>query len=366
MRNRGAVLIFAGGLLFTLLPFIASAAGIVPCGDTTGLAPGTPQYYAAATSCQACSVIQLIQTLINFMIGLSIPIAMALFAWAGVLYFTAATKEENISKAKSIFRSVFVGFIIVLGAYLMVETLLHAILNQDYFTGWNKIECVDNTKRPTQGTLGQLINEVIGHPEDSLVVGKAPVAVSDPSTCTGKLSYDSSINQYYCLNTVSGMVSQTGSGQCAPGSIQAAAAAGGYPITPAQAQTFSCLAAPESGCQGNPGQARTPTGDPTSASGHFQIVLGLNDQCHNLNIPACTQAAQAAGYSVSGNLNCSSHFRGGVPIDAVGQACKAAASNFTCNASAAACLVTQNPSFSDWTADPRSSSQKSCVNTYNH
>lgn len=30
--------------------------GLISCGDTTGLTPGTPAYYAAATNCEACSL----------------------------------------------------------------------------------------------------------------------------------------------------------------------------------------------------------------------------------------------------------------------------------------------------------------------
>jgi hypothetical protein len=153
---------------------------------------------------------------------------------------------------------------------------------------------------------------------------------------------------------------------CSASNIQQAAAAGGYSLSDSQAATLSCIAVPESACGRNTSTATTPTGQVTSATGMFQIVMGYNDQCHNLNIGACTQAAQSAGYQVDGSLNCSQHFRGGVPIDQIGQACKAAASNITCNAAAAGCLVQKNPTFSDWTADSRSSAQARCVAQYNN
>ncbi len=53
-----------------------------------------------ATSCQACYLVDLIQRVINYMLGLAIPISMGLFAYAGVLYFTSASNPHNIDKQK--------------------------------------------------------------------------------------------------------------------------------------------------------------------------------------------------------------------------------------------------------------------------
>ncbi len=133
-------------LVVLSMPLVSAAAGLVPCNGP---------------DCQACSIVGLIQGLINFTIGLSIPIAMVLFAYAGVLYFTSATNAENVSKAKRIFKSVFFGFVITLGAYLIVTTGMHAILSTDYWSGWNSVQCVPDSARPTDKSISDLIHEAL-------------------------------------------------------------------------------------------------------------------------------------------------------------------------------------------------------------
>lgn len=162
-----------------LLP-VAAAAQIVPINECTGI------------DCQACHLVDLIQNIINFAIGLSIPIAMALFAYAGVLYFTSAANGENINKAKGIFRSVLIGFIITLGAYLMVETVLHAVLKPSYFDGWNSISCVDDSERPTDKDIGDLLQEVLpgvfGTPSGGVDTGPVGGAAYTDDEARGNLN----------------------------------------------------------------------------------------------------------------------------------------------------------------------------------
>jgi hypothetical protein len=60
------------------------------------------------------------QRLINFLIALAIPLAAIGFASAGFIYVTAAGSEEKIKRAHSIFWKIGIGFILVLGAWLIV------------------------------------------------------------------------------------------------------------------------------------------------------------------------------------------------------------------------------------------------------
>ncbi len=400
-----------------------SGTGIVPC---TGV------------NCQACSLAKLAQNIINFLIGLSIPLAAALFAWAGTMYFSSSVIDK-LEKAKKIFTSALIGFAIIIGAWLVVQTILSTILNKSY-QGWNQIQCVqaaDNSPggRQYNGKISDLIgtlpslntnpivstggsayvcgqgtlsngscvdgnNQVIGTPtlanssanlglgcsqygdgyaiaggqcysqDSSVPVGPAlrPGALTDSQQDALQDACDNG-DQDSCTKLEAALAVSdplSSNTDCSPANIQAAAQNGGYVLTDAQAATLSCIAVPESACGRNTSVATTPSGQVTSATGMFQIVFGSgNDQCHNLNIPVCNDAAAAAGYTVDGNLNCYSHFRGGVPIDATGQACKAAGSNIACNASAAACLVqARGGRFTDWTSDSRSSAQQQCINKY--
>jgi hypothetical protein len=68
--------------------------------------------------------------LINWLFSISTAIAVALFAWSGILYMTG--KSANISKAKSVFTSVGIGFIIMIVAWLAVYTAVKWIVDPNF------------------------------------------------------------------------------------------------------------------------------------------------------------------------------------------------------------------------------------------
>jgi hypothetical protein len=138
----------------------------VPCGwnvfSNATYALGNPTDQGS-TGCQACSLAQLVQNIINFIIGLSIPVAAALFAWAGVLYFTSAENISQRQKAKDIFKNAFIGFVIIITAWLVINTLLNVIFNQSsVFKGgnWFQIQC--SASRPISGSIGTILSQALG------------------------------------------------------------------------------------------------------------------------------------------------------------------------------------------------------------
>ncbi|MBI4086539.1 hypothetical protein HY416_00975 [Candidatus Kaiserbacteria bacterium] len=343
---RGTFLVLAIGIVFALPAFSFAESSLVPCSGVAETI-GTMPYPV----CQICHAVELGQRIINFLVIIASSIAVAIFAWAGFLMMTAAGNEGQVTKAKGMFWNVLLGLVITLAGWLVIDTVMKWAFQgnkegegselykamKDNFGFWNEIKCVElppnkpPSDAPATGTGSQTGTPV----SQTSAPNNAPLQMAD----------------------------------CNPQNIQAAAQQGGYSLTEAQARTFSCLSIPESRCRNNPGIPRTPDGKETSARGVFQVVLGLSDDCHSLNLPVCTAAAQAAGYNISGNLNCSTAYRGGSmrpDRQELGRACEAAASNFTCNASAAACLLKQNKgSFSAWTADSRSSAQARCIRTLN-
>lgn len=78
-------------------------------------------------ACQLCDLVKLAQNLINFSIALSVVVATLLFAYAGFMYFTAASSPDNIKKAHGIFTKTLTGIVIILAAWLLVNILMTTI-----------------------------------------------------------------------------------------------------------------------------------------------------------------------------------------------------------------------------------------------
>ncbi|MBY0473218.1 lytic transglycosylase domain-containing protein [Patescibacteria group bacterium] len=111
---------------------LAQASELVPCGVPRFTSYFDPNYYVQATSCNFCYFAKLIQNIVNFLVMVTIPISVGMFAWAGILFFTNAGNPKRIARARSIFRSVLIGFIITITGWLVVQVILQSVTNQDY------------------------------------------------------------------------------------------------------------------------------------------------------------------------------------------------------------------------------------------
>ena len=252
---------------------IRTGAGLIPC---TG------------TDCQACHLAGLAQNIINWLVGFSIPLAALMFAYAGVIYFTAGQAGwlGKIDDAHKIFTSVGIGFLIVITAWLGIQTILKAVLAPGFYQSWNTIQCVRNDLRPTDKTVRDFIGLLPGLRTD-VAQTVPPSANLNPSTgciqgdyfqdgqCIGafeeKYKPFSTANcdpVLGCFSSASGggqTYGKRGWAQCASEntncSVDELLALG---LTPAQANTMSCIAITE-----NSGQAVGCSG--TGPCGTFQI-----------------------------------------------------------------------------------------------
>ena len=137
-------------------PTLGTGQSVTPSSNTTG---GSGLIPCNGLDCQACHLAQLSQNIINFLIGLSIPLAAVMFAYAGFLFFTSSAVNK-LGRARDIFKSVLIGFAIVLGAWLAVQTILHTVLSDQYYQSWNTIQCVNDARRPKDATISQLLSQI--------------------------------------------------------------------------------------------------------------------------------------------------------------------------------------------------------------
>ncbi|OHA15545.1 MAG: hypothetical protein A3B08_03820 [Candidatus Taylorbacteria bacterium RIFCSPLOWO2_01_FULL_43_44] len=84
--------------------------------------------------CTFNDFIVMVGGIINFIIILASVYAAVSFMYAGYAYLTSGGSQEAVSRAKSIFKKVFIGYIIVLTAWLMIYTIEQAF----YETGEGK------------------------------------------------------------------------------------------------------------------------------------------------------------------------------------------------------------------------------------
>lgn len=146
------------------LPVAVTAQGLVPCGGA-----GQPE-------CQACHLVILADTIIDFLITISAAIGAILFALAGLKMATSGGNETAVSDAKKSMTNIVIGFIILLAAWLIVDTIMKTFaVGDSRFGTWNKIQCVD---LPRYAEIAQ---------ESPDEVGATEYDTATPSPTTGNL-----------------------------------------------------------------------------------------------------------------------------------------------------------------------------------
>jgi len=348
MNRFRALLLFA--LLFvSFVPALASAQSGFPLFDPTWQLVPDPSLLDE--SCEPDdplafgAVLQLVQNTMNLAVALTALILIGVIVYAGALFMSAAANAEGISKAKSTFMNAAVGFLIVIAAWLVVDSLMKVFYvgetgNDANFLPWNQIftggpACIQ--KDPNQKSLFQ-----------NLKIGEVP------TVRTGVTLGEGGTRSTEPLST-------TGKGACNSSTIASAAASGGVRMSAVEANTIACLAGPESQCGvsiKNYNWDGVKSKPPSTAYGPFQITLKGNSNCFDN-----TTCSAAAG--VSESLNCKAAFTSAgysIPGAKLEQ-CKRAAANLACSAVAAHCVY-QAQGSKAWTQDKSSAKQKACITKY--
>jgi len=149
MRKKITILLFS--LLLTFSPLFAQARGLVPCGG----------YKADGTSEPACTVndvFYLAARVTNWLIMLAGVYAVFQIIRAGLFMVISQGNEESIKKYRGLLANAIIGFVIVMLAFVMVNTVVNFLIfskckvdltnptsyispNQNYNN------CVDTTKK---------------------------------------------------------------------------------------------------------------------------------------------------------------------------------------------------------------------------
>ena len=115
-------------MALVILPSVSSAqAGLVPCG-TESYPEGHEDEYEVINPCGYNEIFDLINNVTNFLIFIiALPVAAIMFTYAGFLFAFSGIQPEARTKAKKIFGQVVFGFILAVGAWLIIHTLLSIV-----------------------------------------------------------------------------------------------------------------------------------------------------------------------------------------------------------------------------------------------
>lgn len=123
-------------------PFILFAANIVPCGNT------------GEEMCQTCHVIVLGQNILNFFVTTMAIVIALVFAIGGFKMLMSAGSTEAVSSAKNMMTNSVIGFVIVLTAWIVIDTALKLFIGDDTLgRPWNEVQCVEQPDRTTATTV---------------------------------------------------------------------------------------------------------------------------------------------------------------------------------------------------------------------
>lgn len=102
-------------------------SGLVQCDGVT-----TEGETERQKKCDFAALVSMVNYIIRWLFGLTIPIFAGIGAYAGFLYMTP--NPSNRTKANKMLWAAVVGFVIMLSAWLIVTTLLKWLV-RDTFTG---------------------------------------------------------------------------------------------------------------------------------------------------------------------------------------------------------------------------------------
>lgn len=135
-RIRGSFLPF----LLILFVFLIPVTLFAQPGVDSQIVPDC----GASGMCGYCDLLTLAQNIMNFLVFIAVIISVLLFVHAGFLLLTGGSSEAKRTQAKKIFFAVVLGLILTLAAWLIVDAIMAAFLNQSIGDRWTLPGCGGN------------------------------------------------------------------------------------------------------------------------------------------------------------------------------------------------------------------------------
>lgn len=204
MKYFFALIIMAGALVsFFGTPTVFAQTGIAQLSGCTG------------TDCSACNVVDMANGGIKWLIGILFVVFALLLAIAGVKLVTSGGNHHALDEAKSSFTNAIIGFIIILSAWLVVDTIMRALVGTDANRGqigqigaggevkgylfWSEVSCQKQTDTKYEEVDQEKVvyketDNLLSQPR--LITTVSPGGIYYPTgnaAADGQLSYQSGI-----------------------------------------------------------------------------------------------------------------------------------------------------------------------------
>jgi hypothetical protein len=191
---------FIAALVFIVVPTVSSAAGFIPCDGSNA---------NGGIACTECHFVQMGNTILKWLIGVLFAVFAVVAAMGGFGLVTSGGNQQALDDAKAKLQNALIGIIIVLAAWLLVDTVMRGLLSSgtDEIKGygpWSEVKCgtVATSIAPIPGTgfpptpVGAFFYEF--YAEDAVKKCKVPHSGSgsDLADCSAKQTAD--------LNSVAG------------------------------------------------------------------------------------------------------------------------------------------------------------------
>lgn len=100
---------------------------------TSGSGPDSP--------CGLCDALVVGRNIIEDMFKVALVLAVIFIAYGGFVVMTAGGNEKNLSSGKGVITSAFVGLLIALAAWLIINTIFNSLIAGHVSTPWNSLDC---------------------------------------------------------------------------------------------------------------------------------------------------------------------------------------------------------------------------------
>lgn len=118
--------------------------------------------------CDIADLMQVIQNLLLWSVYIATLVLVLLLVYVGFLYVTNPTNPSNRSKAKGVATSAIIGFVVVLGAFLIVDTVINTFAKDEYGDWKTFFSAPDSECTTTDGFLPGGEGVVVGGGEGDL------------------------------------------------------------------------------------------------------------------------------------------------------------------------------------------------------